>query len=126
MNIPDNLKYTKDHEWIRAEDRDAFIGVTDYAQGELGDVVFLEVETLGKTLTKGDVFGTIEAVKTVSDIFMPVSGKVVEKNSKLESQPELVNTDPYGEGWIIKITLENSSELSSLLNAEQYKKIISV
>ena len=125
MNIPANLKYTKDHEWIRTEGDAAYIGITDYAQGELGDVVFIEVETVGKTLSKSDVFGTIEAVKTVSDMFMPASGKVVEKNSNLEVQPELVNTDPYGEGWIIKIVLNNPSELSSLLDAEEYKKLIS-
>jgi glycine cleavage system H protein len=121
MNIPSNLKYTKDHEWIRAEGEFAFVGVTDYAQGELGDVVFVEIETIGKNLKKEEVFGTIEAVKTVSDMFMPVAGTVLEKNVKLESQPEVVNKDPYGEGWMIKIKMTDAAQLSGLLDAKDYK-----
>ncbi len=109
MNIPTNLKYTPDHEWIRKEGNVAYIGVTDFAQGELGDVVFIEIETVGEDLAKGDAFGTIEAVKTVSDSYMPVSGKVVEKNEKLDSNPDLINKDPYGEGWMIKIEIANPS-----------------
>ena len=105
MNIPENLKYTKDHEWLRVEGDEAFIGVTEFAQGELGDIVFIEVETIGETLEKEEAFGTIEAVKTVSDMFMPVAGEVLEFNEELESTPELVNQDPYGKGWIIKIKL---------------------
>lgn len=124
MNIPSNLKFTKDHEWILVEGNEAKIGITDYAQGELGDIVFIEVETIGKTINKEDVFGTIEAVKTVSDLFMPVSGLVIEKNSALGSQPELVNKDPYGEGWIVKIKISDSSQLNELLNAEAYKTMI--
>jgi glycine cleavage system H protein len=121
MNIPSNLKYTKDHEWIRVEGEFAFVGVTDYAQGELGDVVFVEIETTGKNLKKEEVFGTIEAVKTVSDMFMPVAGTVLEKNVKLESQPEVVNKDPYGEGWMIKIKMTDAAQLSGLLDAKDYK-----
>ncbi len=124
MNIPSNLKYTKDHEWIRAEGEFAFIGVTDYAQGELGDVVFVEIETVGKTLKKEEIFGTIEAVKTVSDMFMPVAGAVLEKNAKLDSQPEVVNKDPYGEGWMIKIKISDASQLSGLMDAATYKELI--
>lgn len=121
MNIPTNLKYTQDHEWIRKEGNFAFIGVTDFAQGELGDVVFVEIETVGEDLAKGDAFGTIEAVKTVSDAYMPVSGKVLEKNEKLDSNPELINKDPYGEGWMIKIEISNQAEYDELLSPEQYK-----
>jgi glycine cleavage system H protein len=124
MNIPENLKYTKDHEWIRVEGEEAFVGITDYAQGELGDIVFLEIETEGEELAKEEVFGTIEAVKTVSDMFMPVSGEVVEVNEKLEETPEIVNKDPYGDGWLIKIKLTNSSELDELLDAAAYKKLL--
>ena len=124
MNIPSNLKYTKDHEWIRVEGEFAFVGVTDYAQGELGDVVFVEIETTGKNLKKEEVFGTIEAVKTVSDMFMPVAGTVLEKNVKLESQPEVVNKDPYGEGWMIKIKMADAAQLSGLLDAKAYKALI--
>ncbi len=124
MNIPSNLRYTKDHEWIVAEGDSATIGITDYAQGELGDVVFVEIETIGKNLKKEDVFGTIEAVKTVSDMFMPVAGTVLEKNPILDSQPELVNKDPYGEGWMIKIKISNPSELNELLDATAYKALI--
>jgi len=123
MNIPENLKYTKDHEWIRMNGDEAFIGVTDYAQGELGDVVFVEVETEGEELEKGDVFGTIEAVKTVSDLFMPITGKVLEFNAKLEDEPETINSDPYGEGWLIKVKVENG-DMSDLLDPSQYKSVI--
>lgn len=121
MNIPGNLKYTKDHEWIRKEGNIAYVGVTDFAQSELGDVVFVEIETVGETLSKGDVFGTIEAVKTVSDAYMPVSGKVLEKNEKLDSSPDLINKDPYGEGWMIKIEVLDEAEFNDLLSPEQYK-----
>jgi len=124
MNIPENLKYTKDHEWIKVEGDTATIGITDYAQGELGDVVFVEIETEGENLDKEEVFGTVEAVKTVSDIFMPVSGEVVEVNPKLEDSPEIVNKDPYGEGWLIKVKLSDKSEIDDLLEASKYKEII--
>ena len=124
MNIPLNLKYTKDHEWILAEGDKATVGITDYAQGELGDVVFIEIETIGKTLNKEEVFGTIEAVKTVSDMFMPVAGNVLEKNPLLESQPELVNKDPYGQGWMIKIKIADASQLNGLLDAAAYKTLV--
>jgi glycine cleavage system H protein len=124
MNIPTNLKYSKDHEWIRKEDNIAYVGVTDYAQSELGDVVFVEIETVGEILNKGETFGTIEAVKTVSDSYMPVSGKVIEKNEKLDSTPDLINKDPYGEGWMIKIEMTNPSEYDELLTPEQYKELI--
>ena len=124
MKIPENLKYTKDHEWVRVEEDCAYIGVTDFAQGELGDVVFVEIETKGEKLDKEEVFGTIEAVKTVSDMFMPVSGEVLEINPKIEEEPELVNKDPYGEGWLIKISIADSSELDELLTPEQYNDLI--
>ncbi|MCB2197060.1 MAG: glycine cleavage system protein GcvH [Bacteroidetes bacterium] len=124
MNIPENLKYTKDHEWIRVEGEEAYVGITDYAQGELGDIVFLEIETEGEELAKEEVFGTIEAVKTVSDMFMPVSGEVLEVNEKLEETPEVVNKDPYGDGWLIKIKLTETSELDDLLDAAAYKKLL--
>ena len=124
MNIPSNLKYTKDHEWILVQANEAKVGITDYAQAELGDIVFIEVETVGKVVNIEDVFGTIEAVKTVSDMFMPVSGLILEKNPLLETQPELVNKDPYGEGWIIKIKLNDLSQLDSLLDITAYKAII--
>ena len=124
MNIPGNLKYTKDHEWLRIEGDEAFIGITDFAQQELGDIVFVEVETLDETLDKEETFGTIEAVKTVSDLFMPVAGEVIEFNEKLESSPETINTDPYGEGWIIKIKISNKDELNDLYDAEGYKNLI--
>ena len=120
MNIPKNLKYTKDHEWIRVEGNDAYIGITDFAQGELGDIVFVEIETEGEHLNKEETFGTIEAVKTVSDIFMPVSGEVLEVNPKLEETPEVVNKDPYGDGWLIKISVDVASELDELLSPEKY------
>ncbi|WP_372640441.1 glycine cleavage system protein GcvH [Ancylomarina sp.] len=124
MNVPENLKFTKDHEWIRVEGDTAFIGVTDFAQGELGDIVFIEVETEGETLDREEVFGTIEAVKTVSDMFMPLSGEVLEFNEKLEDAPDLVNSDPYGDGWIIKVSVAEASELEDLLTADQYKELL--
>ena len=125
MDVPGNLKYTKDHEWLRVEGDEAFIGITDFAQGELGDIVFIEVETVGEELDKEEVFGTIEAVKTVSDMFMPISGEVLEFNSKLEDTPELINSDPYGEGWIIKITIKDASELNNMLSSTEYAGTIS-
>lgn len=125
MNIPSNLKYTKDHEWIKDEGNGiATVGVTDFAQSQLGDIVFIEIETQGETLAKEEVFGTIEAVKTVSDMFMPVSGEVLEVNPMVTEQPDIVNKDPYGEGWMIKIKMTNPAELNELLDAEQYKGII--
>jgi glycine cleavage system H protein len=124
MNVPENLKYTKDHEWLRAEGDTAYVGITDFAQGELGDIVFVEVETSGEVLGKGDVFGTIEAVKTVSDMFMPVGGEVLEVNPALEQSPELVNKDPYGEGWMIRIRISDPADLDTLLNAENYKSLL--
>jgi len=124
MDIRDNLKYTNDHEWIKLEDDTAIVGITDYAQKELGDIVFIEVETEGETLDKGETFGTVEAVKTVSDMYMPLSGEVTEFNEELEDQPELVNKDPYGDGWIVKIKISDKSEMDDLLDAEGYKKII--
>ena len=124
MNFPNNLKYSKDHEWVRVEGNNAYIGITDFAQGELGDIVFVDIGTRGDTLDKEAVFGTIEAVKTVSDLFMPVSGKVMELNPKIDTNPELVNKDPYGDGWFIKVTLSNPAEANSLLSADDYKKLI--
>jgi glycine cleavage system H protein len=125
MNIPSELKYTKEHEWVRVEGDVATIGITDFAQGELGDIVYVEVETLGESLSKDEVFGTVEAVKTVSDLFMPVSGEVLEINTTLEGSPESVNNDPYGSGWMIKIKLSDPSELSDLLNSEEYSNLVS-
>ena len=124
MNIPENLKYTKDHEWVRVEGNEAYVGITDYAQGELGDIVFIEIETEGEELAKEEVFGTIEAVKTVSDMFMPIGGEVLEINEKLEESPEIVNKDPYGEGWLIKIKLKDTSEVEELLEAAAYKSLL--
>lgn len=124
MNIPDNLKYTKEHEWIKVDGDNAVVGITEYAQGELGDIVFVEIETEGETLEKSEVFGTIEAVKTVTDLFMPVSGEVLSVNEKLEDEPELVNKDPYGEGWMVKMKITDQSELEELLDAAQYKELI--
>lgn len=124
MNIPADLLYTKDHEWIRVEDGIGIVGITDFAQSELGDVVFIEIETIGETLKKEDTFGTIEAVKTVSDLFMPVGGEALEVNPELETSPALINTDPYGKGWLIKVKITNPAELSDLLTAEQYKSLI--
>lgn len=120
MNVPENLKYTKDHEWVKVEGDIATIGITDFAQGELGDIVYVEVETEGDELEQEDTFGTVEAVKTVSDLFMPVSGEVIEFNESLESEPEKVNEDPYGEGWMIKIKLSNPSEVEALMDAAAY------
>ncbi len=125
MNIPSDLKFTKEHEWIRVEGDSAFIGITDFAQGELGDIVYLEIETVGETLAKEDIFGTIEAVKTVSDLFMPVSGVILEMNEALADAAELVNNDPYGDGWLVKIKMTNPSELDQLLSADDYKSMIS-
>ena len=124
MNIPTNLKYTKDHEWIRLEGDNAYIGITDYAQHELGDIVFVDVDTLDETLDAEETFGTIEAVKTSSEMFMPVGGKVIEFNEALADAPEKVNSDPYGEGWIIKVEVTNAAEMDNLLDAEGYKALI--
>lgn len=124
MNVPGDLKYTKDHEWIRIEGDVAFVGITDFAQGELGDVVFVEIETVGETLKKEEAFGTIEAVKTVSDIFMPISGEILEMNPLIESSPDVVNKDPYGKGWMIKIKITDPSEADGLLSAEKYGQLI--
>lgn len=124
MNFPDNLKYTKDHEWVRVEGDTAYVGITEFAQGELGDIVYVEIETVGEVVGKEDVFGTIEAVKTVSDLFMPVSGEVLEKNSSIDANPEIVNKDPYGEGWLVKIAISNPGELEHLLDAAAYKSLI--
>ncbi|MEN8788337.1 MAG: glycine cleavage system protein GcvH [Flavobacteriaceae bacterium] len=124
MNIPSELKYTKDHEWIRIDGDTATVGITDFAQGELGDIVYVEVETLDETLDKDEVFGTVEAVKTVSDLFLPLSGEIVAFNEALEDEPEKVNSDPYGEGWMIKIKLSDSSEIESLLSDSDYKELV--
>ena len=125
MNVPVNLKYTKEHEWIRLEDgNSAFVGITDYAQSELGEIVFVEVETIGETLKEGEVFGTVEAVKTVSDLYLPVDGTVLEFNEDLESNPELINDDPYGKGWMVKIELSDISQLDTLLSASEYEALI--
>lgn len=124
MNIPNNLKFSKDHEWIRLEGKTAYVGITDYAQSELGDIVFVEVETVGEKLGEGVTFGSVEAVKTVSDLFLPVAGEVLEFNDTLEDSPELVNKDPYGEGWIIKMSVDNVADLDKLLDAEAYKTLI--
>ena len=124
MNIPAELKYTHDHEWARVDGDVIVVGITDFAQGELGDVVFVEIETEGETLDKGETFGTVEAVKTVSDLFMPVGGEVVELNEALIDEPELVNKDPYGEGWMIKIKMTDAAELDSLLSADDYQKML--
>ncbi len=125
MNIPSELKYTKDHEWIKVEGNVATVGITDFAQGELGDIVYVEIETTGETLDKEEVFGTVEAVKTVSDLFMPISGEVLEFNADLEANPESVNNDPYGAGWMIKINIADASELDALLSAEEYAALVS-
>ncbi len=124
MNFPDNLKYTKDHEWVRVEGSEAVIGITDFAQKELGDIVYIDVTTLNETVDREAIFGSVEAVKTVSDLFMPVSGKVLEINSKIDGNPELVNSDPYGDGWMIRCTIDNASDLATLLSAEDYKALI--
>lgn len=124
MNVPSNLLYTKDHEWIRPEGDFAYVGITDFAQGELGDIVFLEIETLGETLKKEEVFGTIEAVKTVSDMFMPVGGEVLEVNPLLEASPDVVNKDPYGKGWMIRMKISDTAELATLLSPEKYQALL--
>ena len=124
MNIPSNLKYTKDHEWVKVDSDVAVVGITDYAQDQLGDIVFVDIQTQGETLDKEEVFGAIEAVKTVADAFMPVSGEIIEVNAALEGAPQTVNTDPYGEGWMIKIRLTNPAELDELMDAEAYKAIL--
>jgi len=124
MNVPANLLYTKDHEWLRVEGNLGYVGVTDFAQGELGDIVFIEIETVGDTLAKEEVLGTIEAVKTVSDMFMPVSGEILELNPALEDSPDLINKDPYGEGWMVKIKITNPSEINALLSAEKYSALL--
>jgi len=124
MNVPADLFYTKDHEWLRVEGDYGYVGVTDFAQGELGDIVFLEIETLGEKLKKEEVFGTIEAVKTVSDMFMPVEGEILEVNPALNDSPDLVNKDPYGKGWMIKIKITEPSELNNLLSAEKYQELL--
>lgn len=125
MNIPQDLKYTQDHEWVRIEGDEATVGITDFAQNELGDIVYVEVETVGDNLTKESVFGTVEAVKTVSDLFLPLSGEIIAFNDQLEDTPELVNEDPYGEGWIVKIKLSDTSEIDGLLSNEGYQAVIS-
>ncbi|MCX7743720.1 MAG: glycine cleavage system protein GcvH [Flavobacteriales bacterium] len=121
MNIPNDIKYSKDHEWIKVQGDTGIVGISDFAQSELGDIVFVEIDTVGETLSKDTVFGTVEAVKTVSDLFMPISGEVLEVNPKLDSSPELVNHDPYGEGWIIKIRITNPEELNMLMDSASYK-----
>lgn len=124
MNIPADLKYTKEHEWIKVDGDVATVGITDFAQGELGDIVYVEVETEGETLDAEEVFGTVEAVKTVSDLFMPISGEVLEFNEALEADPELVNNDPYGEGWMVKVKIADASQLDELLSADDYKGVV--
>lgn len=124
MNTPSELKYTKDHEWVKVEGDTATIGITDYAQGELGDIVFVDVDTVDDDLNEGDVFGSVEAVKTVSDLFLPIPGTVLEVNAELEDQPELLNTDPYGKGWIIKMKVSESADFTKLLSAEQYQEVV--
>lgn len=125
MNIPQELKYTKDHEWIKLEGNEALIGITDFAQKELGDIVYVEIESEGDVLDKGDVFGTVEAVKTVSDLLMPISGKIIEVNENLETAPETVNSDPYEKGWMIKVELSDTSGLDDVLSADEYKSLVS-
>ena len=124
MNVPANLKYTKEHEWVRIEGEFAFVGITDYAQSELGEIVFVEVETVGESLSVGDVFGSVEAVKTVSDLFLPVSGEILEFNEKLEDAPEFVNNDPYGDGWMVKVAFTDAKEVDELISADEYKALI--
>ena len=125
MNIPAELKYTKDHEWVRIEGEEAVIGITDFAQSELGDIVFVEVETEGESIDSEEIFGSVEAVKTVSDLYMPLSGEVLSFNSELEDAPEVINSDPYGEGWMIRVKISDTSEIDTLLSAEQYEDLIS-
>ncbi len=126
MNFPEELKYTSDHEWIRVEGNVAYVGITDFAQHELGDIVYIEIDTLGKDVARESQFGTVEAVKTVSDLLMPVSGKIAELNKKLDANPELVNSDPYGDGWMVKIEFSDSSQLDKLLSASDYKTLVGV
>ncbi|MCR6721695.1 MAG: glycine cleavage system protein GcvH [Chitinophagaceae bacterium] len=125
MNFPANLRYTKDHEWISLEGNVATVGITEFAQGELGDIVFVEVETIGKSLNAGDVFGTVEAVKTVSDLYLPVNGTITELNAELADAPELINQDPYGKGWMVKMTVENPDDVAALLDAAGYESLVS-
>lgn len=125
MNIPSELKYTKDHEWVKIDGDTATVGITDFAQGELGDIVYVDVDTLDDTVEEGEVFGSVEAVKTVSDLFMPLSGEVIEFNEELEDEPELVNSDPYGKGWMIKVAISDASQINNLLDAEAYQALIS-
>ena len=124
MELPKDLKYSKDHEWIKIEDGVGTVGITSFAQSELGDIVFIDIDTEGESLEKEEVFGTVEAVKTVSDLFMPVNGKIIEYNSKLDDNPELINSDPYGDGWIVKVKVSDVSELEELLDAHEYNKLI--
>ena len=124
MNIPSELKYTKDHEWVKVEGDIAVVGITDFAQSELGDIVYVEVETVDETMDAEEVFGTVEAVKTVSDLFLPISGEIIEFNESLEDEPESVNTDPYGDGWMIKIKYSDASELENLMSADDYKELV--
>ena len=124
MDFPAALKYTKDHEWIKVEGNDAYIGITEFAQRELGDIVYVDIPSVGKEVAKEEVFGTVEAVKTVSDLFMPITGTISEINSKLDSQPELVNTDPYGDGWMVKVALQDVADVEHLLSADEYKAIV--
>jgi len=124
MNVPSELKYTKEHEWIRLEGEIAYVGITDYAQSELGEIVFVEVETVGETLNEGEVFGTVEAVKTVSDLYLPVDGEILEFNEELESNPELVNDDPYGKGWMVKVGVSDVAQLDTLITAVEYEALI--
>jgi len=124
MNIPSDLKYTKDHEWVKLDGNTATVGITDFAQGELGDIVYIDINTVGQDVNQHDVFGTVEAVKTVSDLYMPVSGKVLEVNAVLDGSPEKVNADPYGEGWMVKVEVKNTAEVDGLLTANQYKELI--
>lgn len=126
MNIPSDLHYTNDHEWIRVSGNTAYVGITDFAQGELGDIVFVEIETVGSHLEKGGTFGTIEAVKTVSDLFVPVSGNVVEMNAKINDTPDVINKDPYGEGWLIKMTMDDPSQVNELMDASAYAALLNV
>ena len=124
MSYPNDLKYTKDHEWIRVEENVAFVGITHFAQSELGDIVFIDVDTEGESLEKEEVFGSVEAVKTVSDLFMPINGEVLEFNEKLEDNPELINSDPYGEGWIIKVSINNNLDMQDLLSSDDYQELV--
>ena len=124
MSFPNDVKYTKDHEWLRIDGNEAFVGITHFAQSELGDIVFIDVDTEGESLEKEEVFGSVEAVKTVSDLFMPINGEVLEFNKNLEDNPELINSDPYGEGWIIKVSVSNTDELEELLSSDDYKKLV--